>query len=194
MTTPIHLQTYTGKILDLGRMQVTDVNLIDVAHSLSFLRRFNGHSTRPVSIALHAVCVSRYVEFIDSDYALEALHHDDGEAYVGDMTKFLKHMPGMETYRNLEDDIQDVCYRRFGVRTPPAKGVMSPLVKEADRIMLRFEATWAFPLWRIPDSRYLAMSKSDFQRTAEMIGWKDSLVNLNHETLFIQRHKYLVGE
>jgi len=191
---PIHLQTYTGKVLDLSRIDVADIDLMDIAHSLSNINRYNGHASRNISVALHAYHTSKYVQRINPLLALEALHHDDAEAYVGDVTRFVKHMPGMEVFRTLEDKIQLLCFRRFGIDTPPRGEMMSAIVEEADRLMLRFEATTCFEKWIVPDSKYKQLSKSEFDVISKTIGYTKKVFQMDSSLLFLHQHRTLMGE
>lgn len=119
---PHTMQTYTGRLIDLSRFSDEDVRLPDIAHALSVINRFTGHSKVPYSVAQHSVMVSRLTP---DEHALCGLLHDASEAYLGDVATPLKNMlPG---YRELEEHVQRTIARVF--RTP---WPMPPEVKEAD--------------------------------------------------------------
>lgn len=119
---PSMMQTYTGKLVDLANFREEDVRLPDIAHALSLINRFTGHSKVPYSVAQHSVMVSRLTH---PDNALWGLLHDASEAYLGDVATPLKTLlPG---YRELEERVQRVIARVFRLSWP-----MPADVKEAD--------------------------------------------------------------
>jgi hypothetical protein len=128
-----HYTTYGKRAIDLSHVQVEDIDIEDIAHHLSCINRFNGALKIPVSVAQHSVFVSLLCD--GTGHELHGLLHDGGEAYVGDMTKWLKESDGMERFRDYEDRAQESVYTRFGL-TPK----MPDCVKDADRLMVRFEA------------------------------------------------------
>jgi len=80
------LQTYTGRKFDPFNPTIEDIHIEDIAHALSQICRFGGHSTRFYSVAEHSLIVSYFCE----NYPLEGLLHDATEAYIGDMIRPLK--------------------------------------------------------------------------------------------------------
>jgi len=94
------IQTYTGVRFDLLVPTPEMVELDDIAHALSMLCRFTGHTKFFYSVAEHSYQVSVLVENYcrriglsakDGAHAgLEALLHDASEAYVGDVSRPLK--------------------------------------------------------------------------------------------------------
>lgn len=116
------MQTFTGKLIDLANFGEEDVRLADIAHALSVINRFTGHSKVPYSVAQHSVMVSRLTK---PENALWGLLHDASEAYLGDVATPLKSLlPG---YRELEEHVQRTIARVFGLAWP-----MPPDVKQAD--------------------------------------------------------------
>ncbi len=89
--------TYSGEFVDLANPKVSDIRLRDIAHALSNICRFHGQSEDFYSVAQHAVNCSLVV---DERWALEALHHDDSEAYLNDIGRPLKGM--LSEYRAIE--------------------------------------------------------------------------------------------
>lgn len=125
----IYIQTSTGIHFDLQDPQPEMVSIIDIARALSHINRFTGHTKKPYSVAVHSLNAS-YI--VSREFALEALLHDAHEAYTGDVSSPLKSL--LPDYRALEDRIESVVRRRFGL---PDK--MSPEVKLADLTMLATE-------------------------------------------------------
>lgn len=86
------IETFTGCRFFFGDPQPETVHLEDVAHALSLLSRYNGHTRRFYSVAEHAVLMAGWVwaHAADADLAMTALHHDDAEAYIGDLPRPIK--------------------------------------------------------------------------------------------------------
>jgi 5'-deoxynucleotidase YfbR-like HD superfamily hydrolase len=80
------IQVHSGKVIDLLRPNISDILITDIAHALSNLCRFGGHSDF-YSVAQHSVIVSRVVSPKNSMWGLM---HDASEAYLGDVPKPLK--------------------------------------------------------------------------------------------------------
>lgn len=86
------------------------VRIVDIAHALANLCRFNGHTQDFYSVAQHSVIVSRNVP---DHLALAALLHDASEAYLGDMVRPLKR--SMPAYREAEANVERVIEEAFGL-------------------------------------------------------------------------------
>jgi uncharacterized protein len=63
------------------------INIRDIARSLTYLCRYNGHCTRFYSVAEHCIHMAM---FAPPELKLLALLHDAHEAYCGDMTSPMK--------------------------------------------------------------------------------------------------------
>ncbi|WAC45608.1 phosphohydrolase [Pseudomonas sp. SL4(2022)] len=86
--------THSGKPFDLHQPQAEQINMLDIAHALSMLCRFNGHCYRHYSVAQHSLLVADIVQSQGHgpEIQLQALLHDAPEAYVGDVTRPLKQL------------------------------------------------------------------------------------------------------
>lgn len=104
------MQTFTGKAFYPLDPRVEDVAPADIAHALSLICRYGGHTRTFYSVAEHCVLMSHHVS---PENALWALLHDATEAYVGDMVRPLKH--SMPAYREVEDRLMRVICDRFGL-------------------------------------------------------------------------------
>lgn len=112
------IQTYTGKRVDLSKPTSDDISITDIAHSLSLLNRFTGHTRLPISVAQHSIMVANYMPKGDK---LVGLLHDAHEAYIGDISSpaanlitKLSREAGVILY--IKTQIQNKIYKVFGVR------------------------------------------------------------------------------
>jgi hypothetical protein len=103
--TPGLIRMRSGKFMDLLNPKEDDIELSDIAWALSKQIRFNGHIPYDYTVARHSVIMSYYVP---PEYALEALLHDCGEAYVGDMVQPLKVL--IPKFSEIEDRISGVVF------------------------------------------------------------------------------------
>ncbi len=88
MTDPrTRIQTHSGGTFDLLNPDPADVRTEDIAHALSQIARYTGHTDTPYSVATHSVHVSQIVR---PGLASLALLHDAAEAYLGDWSTILK--------------------------------------------------------------------------------------------------------
>lgn len=134
--------TYTGKKFFLLQPKLKDIDIKDIAHSLSLQCRWTGHVTHHYSVAQH----SYYCSFLGPDAeALDRLLHDGSEAYMGDMNRPLKHFTAAgPAYRRQEAVIQHLIYRKYGLSLiePPSVHIADQqmLYAERDQLMrLKFE-------------------------------------------------------
>jgi len=125
------MQTYTGRVFWPLKPRAEDVNINDIAHALSNLCRFGGHSQAFYSVAQHSVLVSKIVPPKD---AMWGLMHDAGEAYVNDLISPIKHTQGATWYRDAEARVMRAVCRRFGLSLKQPQSV-----DEADLVMLATE-------------------------------------------------------
>lgn len=125
------MTTFTGRYINPFNFRKGDMCLEDIAHGLSLTCRFAGHCIRFYSVAQHAVHVAAQLN--SNRLARVGLHHDDPEAYIGDMVRCVK--AGLKDYRLLELDIWRECIETFNLDTQHILELPPP-VKEADSRML----------------------------------------------------------
>lgn len=101
--------TYTGKKIYPPNIKKQDIDIRDIACSLSNRCRFSGHLKHFYSVAEHSVLVSLLVE---PEYALWGLLHDAAEAYFADIPSPLKKLdiykPLVEAEKNFQKTICEV--------------------------------------------------------------------------------------
>lgn len=102
------IRVHSGKLVDLANPQPDDFLIEDIAWALGSMVRYNGHIPHPYTVARHSIVMSHYVP---REYAMEALLHDAGEAYCGDIIHPLKMLyPELEKF---EDNITGVIHQKF---------------------------------------------------------------------------------
>jgi 5'-deoxynucleotidase YfbR-like HD superfamily hydrolase len=141
------MTTYTGKAMYPLDPKSEEIELLDIAHSLSLQTRFNGMGNHFYSVAEHSVRCADYlwVKYHNPVLARVGLFHDAAEAYVGDMPRPLK--LSMPDFKRVEDGILKVIFEKFNLPWP-----MPDEYKEADEAWLGTEArallgTAAFSEW-----------------------------------------------
>jgi len=86
--------TVSGVNFSLARPLAKDVRLEDIAQGLSLTNRYSGQTRQAYSVAQHAVLVARSLRDAGERPRVQqwGLHHDDAEAYCGDVTRPLKRL------------------------------------------------------------------------------------------------------
>lgn len=132
------LQTYSGCKFHPFDPKPEEVRIEDIAHALSNLCRFAGHTKVFYSVAQHSYLVA---EHCPPTYQLLGLLHDAAEAYLMDLPSPVKNDSSMADYRLLEARVQAVIFKAFQVALPPhAANGMPPVVAHIDAQMLATEA------------------------------------------------------
>jgi hypothetical protein len=137
-----HIELRSGSFLNFHDPDPTHITLDDVAHGLSHICRYTGQCTIFYSVAEHAVIVSRRLEYLgfDRDVQWSGLHHDDAEAFVGDVNRPLKGM--LPEYKAIERRVWLAVNEALGL------GLTDPqprAVKDADNWALSAEAYHLLP-------------------------------------------------
>jgi hypothetical protein len=130
------ITTFTGRNVNPLDLCPEDVDVRDIAHALALCNRFAGHTAEPLSVAQHCVYA---VALVPPQHKLQALLHDAAEAYLGDVTKWLKAQPEMSPYRAAERAAQRAVYERFNVDYEPSQEL-----DLADRTLVRYEGMKGF--------------------------------------------------
>ena len=124
------IQTYTGKKFDFLNPTAEAVCIEDIAHALSNICRYTGHTKKFYSVAQHSVLMADNV--LPDEDKLVALLHDATEAYLTDISKPLKNL--LPQYCELEDKVYKVIAEKFGLSDK-----LPDSVKEADLRLLATE-------------------------------------------------------
>lgn len=124
--------TAHGRIFFACDPRAEEVHIDDIARQTSRLCRFGGATKRFMSVAEHLYIASFMVP---EQFALETLLHDGAEAYINDMIRPLKMLPGLgDIYLKVEAGIERAIAERFQLTYPwPIE------VKKADEALLGAE-------------------------------------------------------
>ncbi len=124
-----NILTADGEYFDFFDVTNNRFDINTIAHALSNICRFTGHSRHFYSVAQHCVLVS-YI--VPEKFALHGLLHDAAEAFIGDVSSPLKKL--LPQYKVIEMRIEANLFARFDLPlTVPAQ------VKHADLVALRTE-------------------------------------------------------
>ena len=135
----------SGRRLDLLDPSPMDVEVIDIAHGLARVSRWNGQTKGkfPLSVAQHSVLVERLVTRnapkLDRRWRLAALLHDAPEYVIGDMITPFKYALG-GIYREIEGRLEEAIHIRFGL-PPRLPENIGRIIKRADQMAAWMEAT-----------------------------------------------------
>lgn len=168
------IQTYTGVKFHFLAPQPDEVRIEDIAHALSNICRFTGHTKRHLSVAEHSVHASILV---DGGLELAGLLHDASEAYIGDVSSPLKKvLPG---FVELEHKIQAVIFRKFGL--PPE---IPEEIHVVDKLLVNIEAR-----------DLLGPALDGWYRGADVgnLGLREGWQPQQAEEMFLRRYRQLVS-
>lgn len=131
------IMTYTRKMFDPLRPDVTLIDIRDIAHALSLLCRANGHFKTFYSVGQHSInCMQEarargYSEKVQ----LACLLHDASEAYLADVTRPVKQE--LPRYQEIEAPLQDTIWNKW--LQAPLTGQENTQVFEIDDAILAHE-------------------------------------------------------
>ncbi len=135
----------SGRRLDIINPSPMDIEIVDIAHGLARVSRWNGQTKGkyPFSVAQHSLLVEKLVQSIspnlDQKWQLASLLHDAPEYVIGDMITPLKGVLG-DRYKDIESQLDTAIHLRFGL---PAvlPDYVRKTIKRADRMAAWLEAT-----------------------------------------------------
>lgn len=139
--------TFTGRKMYPTNPTVSakdSIHIVDIAHALSNICRFTGHTRFFYSVAQHSVHVAARIfeKTGDNIFALAGLLHDASEAYLCDLARPVKNSDGLYFYRRCEKILQSLIFDKYGIRP---HGEIVEIIKEADENMLGVEAYFLMP-------------------------------------------------
>lgn len=143
------INTVSGKRFDILNPKEDQIDISDIAKSLSHINRYSGQTKFFYSVAEHSFLVSHVVDQ-DGILPLMGLLHDSAEAYLGDVTSPLKAL--LPRYRDIENKVLSVILSKFNLPNELPSEVI-----DADRRILATEAQSLFDTneeWKIPFEVY----------------------------------------
>jgi 5'-deoxynucleotidase YfbR-like HD superfamily hydrolase len=135
----------SGRRLDLLDPRPEDIEILDIAHGLARVARWNGQTVgdHAFSVAEHALIVEAIVSDQLHDATkhdqLAALLHDAPEYVIGDLISPFKTAIGLD-YKAFELRILAAIHQRFGL-TAILQPHLTAAIKTADQIAAYYEAT-----------------------------------------------------
>lgn len=139
------IHTYNGHEVDLENPSPDTIDAIDIAHALSLIPRFTGHTAVGWSVAQHSVVGSILAEVIYPDVKWlphNFLLHNATKAYLGDVSSPLKSLlPG---YRDIETKHRTAIEKAFYISLGDA------WEKKVDLRMLATERDLFMPIGGTP--------------------------------------------
>jgi 5'-deoxynucleotidase YfbR-like HD superfamily hydrolase len=135
----------SGRRLDLLDPSPLDIEIVDIAHGLARVARWNGQTSGAhiFSVAQHTLLVEAVMRAhaprIDDRIRLAALLHDAPEYVIGDMISPFKAVLG-DGYKSIEKRLLAAIHIRFGL-PPVSSAEIERQIKAADRGAAFLEAT-----------------------------------------------------
>lgn len=167
--------TVRGVYFDFFEPQAHAFYIDEIAHALSNICRFGGHTREFYSVAQHSVLVSRIVP---AEHALAALLHDAPEAYVGDVMRPLKNL--LSDYREIEQRVEAALFADLGIPYP-----LPDCVKRADLVALATEQRDLMP----PHDDEWALIKDITPQSEPIVALPPALA----KRAFLDRFDMLIG-
>lgn len=185
------VETFSGNFVDTSDPSPPTIVLEDIAHALSNICRYGGHSNVFYPVAEHAVFCSIRVERkgYGRKTALAALHHDDSEAYLGDIPRPLKPLLG-EVYETLSSQMDEAIIE--ALRLPLSMADLhSGVVKSADNWALLVEAQHLLPSQGVNWAGSALDAWKLYDAPSRIIVpdyWRGAVTPAEAEGLYLSRH------
>src|SRR5271157_1023126 len=174
--------TYTGKKFYLLNPQPEMIDIKDIAHALSMMCRWTGHTCWHYSVSQHSWYVSHLVP---KEFALSALLHDASEAYLGDMNRPLKHFTSAGSeYRKVEESVERAIFKKYNLPYP-----MAEEVKGVDNQMLYAEKSQLMKVTRATKYESMKWGCKETEAPITIEKWTPHRA----ETMFLKRFQELGG-
>ncbi|MEX3623697.1 hypothetical protein [Viridibacillus arvi] len=138
-----YIETSSGIAFYPYDPKIEDINVLDIAQSISQLCRFGGHTKHFYSVAQHSIWVYKYLKENGASplVQLYGLLHDATEGYMVDLpTPIKKHLT---KYKAAEDNLHDVIWDALKIKHPSCEQWKQ--VKEVDMLLQHHEANFLLP-------------------------------------------------
>lgn len=177
------MQTYTAQRFYLPAT-TSMFNVVDIAHSLGLLCRYNGHCKRFYSVAEHSVLMFDWAfEHLGVEYARAALFHDAAESYCADVPRPLK--SSIPDYIKVIGEVEEAMAKWLGL--DKTVGIYPPEIKMADWRILCDEKEALFDReaspWYLPKEGPLGVelkfwsperATEEFLKRVALLAWLDT--------------------
>lgn len=144
------IQTYSGNSFWPFDSHIDDIEILDIAHSLSNQCRYSGHCVKFYSVAEHCVLIAQALERDGQDkkVCLWGLFHDAAEAYCSDVPRPIK--KNFPDYVKVEESIMELIASKYSL------GAFPNIVKEYDDRILVDEKSQnmarSIQKWNLPEN------------------------------------------
>lgn len=134
----------SGRFVSMDDPDPGTITLYDVAHKLAQVNRYGGSTIYPYSVAQHAVFVAERLRRmgVPKRVQLLGLHHDDPEAFLGDVPRPWKKRLG-PVYADMTVVFEEAIEEALGL--PHMHLEDHRIVKQADSYALLVEARKMLP-------------------------------------------------
>lgn len=132
-----YILTYTKTKFYPLKPILQDIQIEDIAHSLSLMTRANGHFKHFYSVAQHSINCYREakIQGCSQKVQLACLLHDASEGYISDLTRPVKSQ--LKEYFPIEERLQNLIYQKYGMTDLTEDEKQK--IKEIDDALLYFE-------------------------------------------------------
>jgi len=133
-----YVGVYSGHEFSTLNPCAKDVKIEDIAHSLSNICRFNGHSRFFYSVAQHSIAVQQMMKEDNCSIYLQlcSILHDATEFVTCDLPTPWKCC--IKGFKEIENGIEDAIFDAFGIKKPSEEE--HSIIKEYDRKALYVES------------------------------------------------------
>lgn len=137
------IETHTGQRIDLIAPKASTIRLPDIAHALSSICRFTGHTRAFFSVAEHSLLAEAVARTYRATIRLRllCLMHDDAEAYVGDVARPLRTL--LPRHKSIERRVHIAISSAFSI--PPSTPREDAFVKTIDNLLVVSEGFVLLP-------------------------------------------------
>ena len=180
------IEMHSGVYVELADPQPETIRLEDIAFSLANIARYGGHVPF-YSVAQHAVLVTRRLRKQGETNAVQlaGLHHDDPEAYIGDVPKPLK--PLLPELKHLNHKFELVIKKALDIE---GANFEHPSIKAADTWSLSYEAYWLMQSKGAAWPSAGVYTPGEYGDPEQFVNWAPHAA----ESLFLAEHKTLTEQ
>lgn len=128
------IQTFKGLEMNVFKPKKKNIEIEDIAHALSHICRFAGHTNKFYSVAQHSILCAVMAMGREPVFMLKVLLHDAAEAYIGDLASPIK--TKIKYYKKIDNNLSSVIFRKFGL-TISSKDKAD--IKKIDNVAVQIE-------------------------------------------------------